>query len=233
MIWYFYTLWIGYLAKSSYHLLSYKVLVRYIIGYILCAVTYLFYKWKFVPLKPLHLFGPPHSPPLLWQPSVYSVSISIFVSFFFFFKISSVSEIISICFLCLTYFTHLAEKLWHPILVLLAGKSHGQRSLVGCSPWVPEELDTTERLHFHFPLSRIGEGNGGLLQCSCLEDPRDGGAWWAAVYGVAQSRTRLKWLSSSSSMVPSRSIHITRFFFFLFCGWVIFLYTNSLQSHGL
>ena len=59
--------------------------------------------------------------------------------------------------------------------------------------------DTTERLHFHFSLSWIGEGNGNPLQCSCLENPSDGGAWWAAVYGVAQSRTRLKWLSSSSS----------------------------------
>ena len=55
-----------------------------------------------------------------------------------------------------------------------------------------EESDTTERLHFDFSLSRIGEGNGNPLQCSCLENPRDGGAWWAAVYGVAQSRTRLK-----------------------------------------
>ena len=60
------------------------------------------------------------------------------------------------------------------------------------------ELDTTERLHFHFFLSCIGEGNGNPLQCSCLENPRDGGAWWAAVYGVAQSRTRLKQLSSNS-----------------------------------
>ena len=59
----------------------------------------------------------------------------------------------------------------------------------------------TERLHFHFSLSCIGEGNGNPLQGSCLENPRDGGAWWAAVYGVAQSRTRLKWLSSSSSRV--------------------------------
>ena len=58
----------------------------------------------------------------------------------------------------------------------------------------------TERLHFHFSLSCIGEGNGKPLQCSCLENPRDGGAWWAAVYGVAQSRTRLKRLSSSSSI---------------------------------
>ena len=61
--------------------------------------------------------------------------------------------------------------------------------LVGCSPWGREQLETTERLHFHFSLSCIGEGNGNPLQCSCLENPRDGGAWWAAVYGVAQSRT--------------------------------------------
>ena len=70
---------------------------------------------------------------------------------------------------------------------------------MGYSPWGPKESDTTERLHFHFSLSCIGEGNGNPLQCSCLENPRDGGAWWAAVYGVTQSRTRLKRLSSSSS----------------------------------
>ena len=71
-------------------------------------------------------------------------------------------------------------------------------SLVGCSPWGRWGSDTTERLHFHFSLSCIGEGNGNPLQYSCLENPRDGGAWWAVVYGVTQSRTRLKWLSSSS-----------------------------------
>ena len=74
-------------------------------------------------------------------------------------------------------------------LVLLSGKSDGWRSLVGCSPWGREESDTTERLRFHFSLSRIGEGNGNPLQYSCLENPRDGGAWWAAVNGVAQSQT--------------------------------------------
>ena len=73
-------------------------------------------------------------------------------------------------------------------------------------PWTEEpgrlqsmgslESDTTERLHFYFSLSCIGEGNGNPLQCSCLENPRDGGAWWAAVYRVTQSRTRLKRLSS-------------------------------------
>ena len=84
------------------------------------------------------------------------------------------------------------RRQWHPTPVFLPGKSHGQRSLVGCSPWGREELDTTERLHFHFSPSCIGEGNGNPLQCSCLENPRDGGAWWATAYGVAQSRTRLK-----------------------------------------
>ena len=86
---------------------------------------------------------------------------------------------------------------WHPTPVLLPGKSHGWRSLVGCSPWFCYKSDTTEWLHFHFSLSRNGEGNSNPLQCSCLENPRDGGAWWAAVYGVTQSRTWLKWLSSS------------------------------------
>ena len=71
--------------------------------------------------------------------------------------------------------------------------------LVDCSPWGLEESDTTEQLHFHFSLSCIGEGNGNPLQCSCLENPRDGEAQGAAVYGVVQSRTRLKRLSSSSS----------------------------------
>ena len=82
--------------------------------------------------------------------------------------------------------------------VLLPRKSHGQRSLVGCGPWGCKESDTTEWLPFHFSLSCIGEGNGNPLQCSCLENPRDGGAWWAAVYGVVQSQTRLKWFSCSS-----------------------------------
>ena len=65
-----------------------------------------------------------------------------------------------------------------------------------------------EQLHFHFSLSCIGEGNGNPLQCSCLENPRDGGAWWAAVYGVAQSQTRLKWLSSSSTYILYICTHI-------------------------
>ena len=91
------------------------------------------------------------------------------------------------------------RRQWQPTPVPLPGKSHRQRSLVGCSPWGLQESDTTEWLHFHFSLSCIGEGNGNPLQYSFLKDPRDGGAWWAAISGVSQSRTWLKWLSSSSS----------------------------------
>ena len=100
------------------------------------------------------------------------------------------------------------RRQWHPTPVLLPGKSHEQRILVGCSPWGRWESDTTERLHFSFSLSCIGEGNGNPLQCSCLENPRDGGAWWAAVHGVAQSWTRLKRLSSSSSSRSLLVIHL-------------------------
>ena len=110
-------------------------------------------------------------------------------------KLLDMTERLSTC----AHFLHVIyvyrRRQWHPTPVLLPGKSHGPRSLVGCSPWGLEELDTTERLHFHFSLSCIGEGNGDPLQ-SGLENPRDGGAWWAAVYGAAQSRTRLERLSS-------------------------------------
>ena len=68
------------------------------------------------------------------------------------------------------------RRQWHPTPVLLPGKSHGWRTLVGFSPWGLEESDTTERLHFHFSLSCIGEGNGNPLQCSCLENPRARGS---------------------------------------------------------
>ena len=102
-----------------------------------------------------------------------------------------------------------------PTPVLLPEKSHGQRSPLGCSPWGCFESDTTERLHFHFSLSCIGEGNGNPLQCSCLENPRDGGARWAAVSGVAQSRTRLKRLSSSSSSSSSISIMLCNHYLYL------------------
>ena len=96
-------------------------------------------------------------------------------------------------------FSQLSNREGNGTPVLLPGKSRGRRCLVGCSPWGLEKLDTTEQLHFHFSLSCTGEGNGNPLQCSCLDNPRDGGAWWAAVYWVAQSRTRLKRLSSSSN----------------------------------
>ena len=118
------------------------------------------------------------------------------------------------------------RRQWHPTLVLLLGKSHGRRSLVGCSPWGLEELDTTERLHFDFSLSCIGEGNGNPLQCSCLENPRDGGAWWVAVYGVAQSQTRLKQLSSSSSS----SNHVVTFCTLHFLDYPFVLMTRLLKE---
>jgi len=116
-------------------------------------------------------------------------------------------------------YPQLQRRPWHPTPVLLPGKSHGRRSLVGCSLWSLEELDTTERLHFLFSLSCIGEGNGNPLQCSCLENPRDGGAWWAAIYGVAQSWTRLKRLIKQASKSSAQ----------FRCSVV----SDSLQPHGL
>ena len=68
------------------------------------------------------------------------------------------------------------RRQWQPTPVLLPGKSHGRRSLVGCSPWGREELDSTEGLHFHFSLSCTGEENGNPLQYCCLENPRDSGS---------------------------------------------------------
>ena len=96
-------------------------------------------------------------------------------------------------------YKHTTEKAMATHSITFAWKIPWMEEPVGCSPWAREESDTTERLHIHFSLSCIGEGNGNPLQCSCLENPRDGGAWWAAVYWVAQSWTRLKCLSSSSS----------------------------------
>ena len=101
---------------------------------------------------------------------------------------------------------HHSSVSWNaPGTVLLPGKSHGWRSLVGYSSWGCYKSDMTERLHFHFSLSCIGEGNSNPLQCSYLENSRDWGAWWAAIYGVAQSRTRLKQLGSTRmSMLGNR-----------------------------
>ena len=116
--------------------------------------------------------------------------------------------------LSLFTFMHWRRK-WQPTPVFLPGESQGRGSLVGCSPLGRTESDMTEWLPFHFSLSCIGEGNGNPLQCSCLENPRDGGASWAAVYGVAQSRTRLKRLSSSSSSMNQN--------FISFHGWIMLL----------
>ena len=81
------------------------------------------------------------------------------------------------------------EKAMAPHSSTLAWKIPWTEEPVGYSPWGHEESDTAERLHFHFSLSCTGEGNGNPLQCSCLENPKDGGAWWAAIYGIAQSQT--------------------------------------------
>ena len=121
-------------------------------------------------------------------------------------------------------YTLIRRRQWHPTPVLLPGKSHGRRSLVGCSPWGRKESDTTERLHFHFSLSWIGEGNGNPLQCSCLENPRDGGAWWAVISGVAQSRTQLMRLSSSSihwltNLISPKSSELESTFILTFYIW--------------
>ena len=97
--------------------------------------------------------------------------------------------------LSLFTFMHWRRK-WQPTPVFLPGKSQGRGSLVGCRLWGHEESDTTKWLHFHF---HALEKEMATHLCSCLENPRDGEAWWAAVYGVTQSQTRLKWLSSSSS----------------------------------
>ena len=122
-----------------------------------------------------------------------------------------------------------------PTRVLLPGKSHGRRSLLRCSPRGRWGSDMTERLHFHFSLSCIGEGNGNPLQYSCLENPRDGGAYWAAVYGVAQSRTRLKRLSSSSSKLHkelhSRDSGCVNFTFILYMSF--FTYPFWLDNEKL
>ena len=94
------------------------------------------------------------------------------------------------------------RRKWEPTPVFLPGKSHRWMTLIDYSPWGHEELDMTEQLHFHISLSCIGEGNSNPLQRSCLENPGDGGAWWAAIW-VTQSKTQLKWLGSSSSRIIS------------------------------
>ena len=107
--------------------------------------------------------------------------------------------------------------------------AHHSSTLAWKIPWMEEpgrlqsmgslESDTTEQLHFHFSLLCIGERNGNPLQCSCLENPRNGGAWWAAIYGVTQSRTRFKRLSSSSSSSSRSPLEI------------LFPITSNLSQH--
>ena len=121
------------------------------------------------------------------------------------------NQIVKVCrFIPLFFnlFCSLQRRQWQPTPELLSGKSHGQRSLVGCSLWGRYESDTTEQLHFHFSLSCTGEGNDNLFQYSCLEDPKDRGAWWAAIHGVAQRRTQLKRLSSSSSLILTLDCYV-------------------------
>ena len=105
------------------------------------------------------------------------------------------------------------RRQWHPTPVLLPGKSHGWRSLVGCSPWGRWELDTAERLHFHFSLSCIGEGNGKPLQCSCLENPRDGEP--GGLPSMGSHRVGLDWSDSAAAAAAchSRNLAIN------FCWW--------------
>ena len=105
--------------------------------------------------------------------------------------------------LLVIYFAHLSctwlRRQWHPTPVLLPGKSHGWRNLVGCSPWGRWGSDKTERLHFTFHFHALEKEMATHSSILPWRIPGTGGAWWTAVYGVAQSRTRLKRLSSSSS----------------------------------
>ena len=100
---------------------------------------------------------------------------------------------------------HLRRRQWHPTPVLLPGKSHGRRSLVGYSPWGLQESDTMERLHFHSSLSCIGEGNGNPLQCSHLEHPKDGGAWLGCCLWVRTDTTEATQQQRQQQQVASQS----------------------------
>ena len=119
----------------------------------------------------------------------------------------------------LAFFRPLRRRQWHPTPVLLPGKSRERQSLVGCSPRGREKSNTAEWLHFHFSLSCVGEGNGNPPQYSCLENPRDGEAWWAAINEAAQSRTWLKWLSCRSSSTRFLKIVLNYIFktLWIFC----------------
>ena len=118
-------------------------------------------------------------------------------------KIEHFLKFSALCYGIIGVYSYRRRRIWQPTPVFLPGESREQRSLVGCCPLGRTELGTTEAtLH-----ACIGEGNGNPVQCSCLENPGDGRAWWAAVYGVAQSWTRLKRLSSSrSSSIPAGNL---------------------------
>ena len=100
------------------------------------------------------------------------------------------------------------RRKWHPSPVLLPGKSHEWRSLESCSAWGHWGSDTTEWLRFRFSLSCFGEGNGNPLYCSCLENARDGGSWWAAIYGDSQNRTWLKWHQQQQVFIAAQDFYI-------------------------
>ena len=181
---------------SSYSLLPLWIFDNYFILWIIIK----YYNWFLIKLLQLLQWGTPLGWVfVLWHTSIFFSNASLF------FGTTRSSRVI-------LYFPWpnlgIQRRQWQPMPVFLPGKSHGWRSLVGWSPWGRKESEATEWLHFHFSLSCIGEGNGNLLQCSCLENLTDGGAWWAAIYGVAQSRTRLKWLSSSSSSSSNPGINI-------------------------
>ena len=160
----------------------------YVVCVYLPSHTYFFFNWL---LCPMLLF--------IDLPCLFFLVVAnsiIYLTSFFFFDYLNYSQS------CTATNSHIAEysvhifvymqsrirrRQWHPSPVLLPGKSRGRRSLVGYSPWGCEDSDTTERLHFH----ALEKEMATQLQCSCLENPRDRGAWWAAVYGVAQSWTRL------------------------------------------
>ena len=113
--------------------------------------------------------------------------------------------------------TCLWRRQWHPTPVLLPRKSYGRRSLVGCSPWGRWESDTTERLHFHFSLSCTGEGNGNPLQCSCLENPRDGEP--GGLPSLGSHRVGYDWSDSAAAAV----LALTCLHFVSFRGLELFL----------
>ena len=118
--------------------------------------------------------------------------------------INMITDTYAVCFLWKLEICKDWRRKWQPTPVLLPGESHGERSLVGYSPWGRRESDTTEqRLHDQL----CGEGNGNPLQYSCLESPVDRGAWWAAVHGVAQSWTRLKWISMHHALEKEMATH--------------------------